>query len=204
MDNNPFNPEDQHYHTGYKVVAALERIAQTFRVMLWDACKDWGLSPIQWQMLIFMRHHGPAKRKVGHLAAEFNLTKATISDSIRVLEKKGLISRIAEPGDSRSSVLHLTPEGERVSAHAVQYASRLLDQVVTLPADDQARLLHSLLELIARLNQTGVIAVQRMCFTCVHYRKGYNEHAHYCSLMGTALQSAELRIDCPEHELAGQ
>jgi predicted transcriptional regulator len=41
----------------------------------------------------FLMFHSEEKRKVSYLAEEFNMTKATISDSIKVLEQKKVYSK---------------------------------------------------------------------------------------------------------------
>jgi hypothetical protein len=52
MKKSAFDPVNQQYSTDGKIVAALERIAQAFRVMLWNEGKAASLSPIQLQVLI--------------------------------------------------------------------------------------------------------------------------------------------------------
>ena len=76
-----------------KIVNSLERISQAFRVLLWNESKEYGLSPIQIQILIFLFTHSPEKRKISYLAREFDMTKATISDSVKVLFQKSLVTK---------------------------------------------------------------------------------------------------------------
>ena len=102
MSKSPFDLSYQNQSTESKIVASLERISQAFRVMLWNESKEHSLSPIQIQVLVFLLHHSEEKRKVTYLADEFNMTKATISDTIRTLEQKELIKKEYEPHDTRS------------------------------------------------------------------------------------------------------
>lgn len=48
-----FDLNQQIQSTESKIVASLERIAQAFRVLLWQESKEFALSPIQVQLLIF-------------------------------------------------------------------------------------------------------------------------------------------------------
>ncbi len=66
-----FNPEEQHLRVDSKVVAALERLNQAFRVLLWEQAQKHGLSPIQIQILVFLLHHDTSLGRVGNLAREF-------------------------------------------------------------------------------------------------------------------------------------
>ena len=86
-----FDLEFQNENIESKIIASLERVSQAFRVLLWQESKDFSLSPIQVQVLIFLLHHSVEKKTVSYLADEFNVTKATISDTVKSLEQKQLI-----------------------------------------------------------------------------------------------------------------
>jgi len=197
MDYSPFDPSAQHQSASRKIVIALERIAEAFRVLLWNEGKAIGLSPIQIQTLIFLLFHSPEKRKVSFLAGEFNMTKATISDAVKALELKGLIEKEPEPHDTRSYVIHLTEKGREIAEKTSLFAGELLAPIEEMAENDKENLLLSLLDIIRHLNEAGVITMQRMCLTCVHYAAD----PPYCRLLGQPLAPAELRIDCPEHQV---
>lgn len=193
-----FNLDEQNAYLDNKIVAGLERLSQVFRSLLWEKAKVHGLSPIQIQVLIFIRHHGAEKATVSYLAKEFNLTKATISDAVKVLEQKGLVKKLAGGVDSRSYLLGLTAAGRKVVTETEGFADALRPVVATFSAGDKTVIWESLFTLIAQLNKQGVISVQRMCFNCTHYAK--KNGGHYCNLLLISLQSENIRIDCPEFE----
>ena len=66
---------------------------------------------------------------------------------------------------------------------------------------DKENILLGLLDIIQHLNKSGVITIQRMCFTCHFYKTNKNGKEHFCGLLNTKLADSELRIDCPEHSL---
>jgi DNA-binding MarR family transcriptional regulator len=197
MDYSPFDPAAQHQSASRKIVIALERIAEAFRVLLWNEGKALGLSPIQIQTLIFLLFHEPEKRKVSFLAGEFNMTKATISDAVKALEQKGLIEKEYEPHDTRSYVIHLTERGRELAQQTSLFAGELLAPIEKMAESEQENLLLGLLEIIRHLNSAGVITPQRMCYTCAHYASD----PPYCRLLNQALAPADVRVDCPEHQL---
>lgn len=88
MSKTAFNPSHQQNNTPSKIIAGLERISQAFKVLLWKKAKQLGVSPIQIQILIFITYHTVELCNVSDLAKEFNVTKPTISDAIKVLEKR--------------------------------------------------------------------------------------------------------------------
>lgn len=196
--SSPFNVIEQVNRTDSKIVVALERIAEAFRVLLWQEGKELGLSPIQIQLLIYLLYHAGEKSKVTYLALEFNLTKATVSDSIRVLIEKALVVKVQNDADSRSFSLALTPEGKKLAQKSSLFANALLAPINKLSVQQQDFLLLQLMNIMHGLNNAGVINVKRMCFNCrFHSRKGDD---HYCNLLKQPLKTGDLRVDCPEHE----
>jgi DNA-binding MarR family transcriptional regulator len=195
-----FNPESHITNVDYKIVAALEKISEVFRVLLWTEAKEHKLSPIQMQLLIFIKYHNSDKqRRIASMAREFNLTKATISDSIKVLEQKGLIKRSDDILDSRSFNFSLTDQGMKLTGMIENFTLPLDGAIATLSPQQKEQFLTSVLDLIYRLNQNGIISTQRMCYTCFYY-SGDRQQTHYCNLMQKALAIDELRIECPEHK----
>lgn len=199
LDNSDFDPTRQIQSTESKIIASLERISQAFRVLLWQESKEFSLSPIQVQVLIFLLFHSEEKRKVSYLAGEFNMTKATISDTIKTLAQKELISREYEPQDTRSYIIHLTEKGRQIANKTSLFTRQLKVPVDRLHKDDKENLLLSLIGIIHHLNKAGIITPQRMCFTCSHFRPGRNGEKHFCQLLNQKLEDSALRIDCPEH-----
>lgn len=199
MERSDFDLEEQNNKVEGKIVASLERIAQSFRVLLWQQSKEYPLSPIQIQLLIFLLYHSSEKRKVSYLAEEFNLSKATISDTVKTLEQKQLIAKDYEGQDSRSYSINLTEKGKNIAEKSSLFTKALRTPIDHLSAIDKDNLLTSLLSIITHLNQTGVVSVQRMCINCLHYESRADGTVHFCNLLNQTLHTTELRIDCPEH-----
>jgi len=195
-----FDPERHITNVDYKIVAALEKISEVFRVLLWTEAKEHKLSPIQMQLLIFIKYHNSDKqRRIASMAREFNMTKATISDSIKVLEQKGLIERADDMLDSRSFNFSLTDKGVKLTGMIENFTKPLDGAIATLSTPQKNEFLVSVLDLIYRLNQNGIISTQRMCYNCYYYN-GDRQQAHFCNLMQKELAIDELRIECPEHK----
>ncbi|MDL1891942.1 winged helix-turn-helix transcriptional regulator [Sphingobacteriales bacterium CHB3] len=195
---SPFHLVHQNSEIDSRIVAALERISEAFRVLLWNESKEYALSPIQIQMLIFLLTHSEEQRKVSYLAQEFNMTKATISDALRVLEEKSLVKKTSDPNDSRSFVLDLTKKGKDIAEKTSFFTNELQTPINKLYSDDKENLLLSLMTIIHHLNKAGVITIQRMCLTCIHYETD-SKNKHFCKLLNRKLETTDLRIDCPEH-----
>ena len=196
---SPFDLNKQNQKVESKIVVALERISEAFRVLLWNESRENALSPIQIQILIFLLFHSQEKCKVSYLAQEFNMTKATVSDSVKILLKKDLIEKFDDPADTRSYIIGLTPTGKQTAEKSSNFAFSIEKPLNSLSKEQKAAMLSGLLKLIQELNRAGVISIQRMCFSCIHHQN--NDGQHYCKLLKSKLETKELRIDCPEHEL---
>jgi DNA-binding MarR family transcriptional regulator len=201
IKKSAFDLEHQNSNIESKIIASLERLSQAFRVLLWNESKEFSLSPIQVQLLIFLLHHSGEKRKVSYLAEEFNMTKATISETIKTLEQKLLIKKEYEQYDTRSYIIHLTEKGKDIAEETSLFSKQIQAPINKLHSSDKENLLLSLLDIIQYLNKTGIITIQRMCFTCHFYKSSDNGQEHFCGLLNTKLANTELRIDCAEHKL---
>ncbi|EDP71308.1 transcriptional regulator [Flavobacteriales bacterium ALC-1] len=194
-----FNPKYQIDNVTSKVVAGLERISEAYKVLLWEKAKLLGLSPIQIQILIFVSYHSQNLCNVSHLAKEFNLTKPTISDAIRVLLKKELIIKTFPSTDSRSYAVQLTVSGKKVVKETEHFADPIKQELNTLSNSEQESLFESIYQLIFKLNQVGILSVQRTCLGCRFYEEKGSQS--YCNLLEKALKSNDIRIDCDEFQL---
>lgn len=200
MENSIFNPHEQEKQLASKVVAGLERISEVFKVLLWEQATTTGLSPIQIQILIFVAWHRRELCTVSHLAREFNITKATVSDAIRVLENKSLISKLPFPGDKRSYSIALTDSGKTIVDSTGGFSQPLKAQVDRLSSQDLEKLWDTLSRLIYQLNRSGILTVQRTCYACAHFEPANDGSPAFCRLLRKDLLTQDIRLDCPEYQ----
>jgi DNA-binding MarR family transcriptional regulator len=183
-----------------KLAAAFERVGQALRVQMWDKAKQHGLSPTQLQLLLRLASDPPARRRIGVLAGELDVTHPTVSDAVAVLRRKGLVDRDSE---SRKAALTLSARGQAMAAELADWDHRTRRQLADLPVADKHAALGLLLELIAGLQRSGAITVARMCVTCRFFRRDAHpdtSRPHHCALVDAPMSSGELRVDCAEHE----
>lgn len=197
MGSSIFNP-NQPQDISSKIVAGLERISEVFRVLLWEKAKQIGLSPIQIQLLIFIAYHKVTLCNVSKLAKEFNLTKPTVSDAVKALERKGLISKDYATSDNRSYTIHLSAKGQEIVSETNSFANPIHKQLLQIPPNKLEAVYSTLTQLIYNLNQSGILSVQRTCFGCKFYTNKNN--THYCNLLEEKLHTNAIRLDCPEFE----
>lgn len=198
MDKSVFDPSEQERNISAKIVAGLDRISEVFRTLIWEKAKLTGLSPTQIQILIFIAYHKPGLCNVSQLAKEFNVTKPTISDAVKILDRKKMILKDYSAADNRSYTIRLSTLGEGIVAQTDDFANPLKTQLDTMDQADLESVFKTISELIYKLNRTGIITVQRTCFGCKFYEK--RPDGDYCNLLKKDLLNEDIRLDCPEFE----
>jgi DNA-binding MarR family transcriptional regulator len=181
----------------FKVVAAFERISQVIRTLSWKTGKMLRLNPVQSQVLVFLLYHDKEGNNISSLAREFNISKASISDTVSSLERKQLVRKACADGDARNINIGLTKAGQQAAAQAALYAHDLTMAINKLSPVDKQQLFSILGEVIFELHTSGVVPVQRMCKTCKHYDS--SGKTHYCRLLERSLHADQLQIDCADH-----
>jgi len=199
------DPSGRHTDPDVKITAALDRLGFVFRSLLASeargAVDGATLSPLQAQVLVFVQTH--AQTRVTTLAHEFEVSAATVSDAVRTLVSKGLLTKTALPEDRRVVVLELTETGIGAANRLAGWADAVRQHVAEAVPEDRAVVLEFLLGLIGRLAQAGTMSAVRACTTCQYLGRGLTtegEATYTCELAGIPLAAQDLRLDCPEHE----
>ncbi|MEU2678334.1 MarR family winged helix-turn-helix transcriptional regulator [Streptomyces sp. NPDC007107] len=108
------------------------------------------LTPAELDVLGALRSGGsPYRLRPKELAARLLLTTGGLSNVLRRLEARGLISRVPDPSDGRSHGVQLTPTGVTTAQAATSAATaalrRTLSAVPTATLTDSVRQLQSIL-----------------------------------------------------------
>ncbi len=194
-----FNLDNQNALLENKIVAGLERLSQVFKILIWEKAKDLNLSPIQIQILIFIKHHSADKGTISYLAQEFNFTKPTISDAIKVLEKKSLVKKVDNTSDARGYFIQLTSLGNKIVTETENFVNPLKTIISKIDEKEKKVLWKNIVNLIVELNKLNIINLQRTCFNCKYYLR--KNKGHHCNLLNKNLSHNDIRLDCKEFEL---
>jgi hypothetical protein len=96
-------------------------------------------------------------------------------------------------------------QGERHAEKLSRWSDALQEQLANFSLEEKEHALKFLLKLIESLYRAGIITVARICLTCRFFRPNVHRDSrapHHCALMDKPLAESDLRVDCPEHELA--
>ncbi|MGB5467590.1 MAG: hypothetical protein WBM84_16060, partial [Sedimenticolaceae bacterium] len=92
--------------------------------------------------------------------------------------------------------------GNRV---AQDWPSSFAPIVAGLSETEQESLLGLVVKMIRQLQQRQLIAPQRTCVTCRHFRENVapgTSTPHFCAFVDAPMAERHLRVDCAEHESA--
>lgn len=119
--------------------------------------KRFGLKIPEWRVMAVLGDSGPKGSGAGGPMTQRALTAATVMDkvavnrAVKVLEDRGLIGRVPNPGDGRSHLLALTDEGRAIHAEVMPLARATeADLLADLAPEEEAMLRRLLASLRAQ------------------------------------------------------
>ncbi|HYM37452.1 MAG TPA: MarR family winged helix-turn-helix transcriptional regulator [Nitrospiraceae bacterium] len=185
----------------HRLASALSKVSVSLKRRLWRDASATRISPLQSQVLAFLRTRPAHGATVTDITRMLAVTMPTASDVIAVLVKRGLLRKIRTQKDGRVFNVMLTARGRRRAEQVMGWPDFLLWAAELLPIEEQESLLRTLIKLIRSIQERGEIPVAKMCVTCTHFRPHVYEDAqrpHHCALVDAPFGDQLLRIDCPE------
>lgn len=196
MNHSVPNLDDQTHNLEAKLTTGFVNIAVALRAMLWQECLAANVSPIQGQILIYCLSQPPQLCRIGYLAKEFCLTKPTISDAVKTLERKNLLNKFNDQDDLRSINLVLTEEGRRIALQVSNFTNPLQALIEELPETRKNQLEHVLAQFTVKLKEMGALSGQRSCVSCLHSTKQANRKGYFCNLFQEKMSPVDIRMNC--------
>lgn len=189
----------------HRLASALSKVSVSLKRRLWRDAASRRISPLQAQILAFLRQRPTHGATVTDITRMLGVTMPTASDVIAVLVRRGLLRKIRTEGDGRVFNVMLTARGRRRAEQVMGWPDFLLWAAELLPVEEQESLLRTLVKLIKAIQDRGEIPVARMCVTCTHFRPyihSDSQRPHHCALVDAPFGDRLIRVDCNEHEAA--
>jgi DNA-binding MarR family transcriptional regulator len=189
----------------HRLASALSKVSVSLKRRLWRDAVSKQISPLQAQILAFLRQRPSHGATVTDITRMLGVTMPTASDVIAVLTRRGLLRKFRTEEDGRVFNVMLTARGRRRAEQVTGWPDFLLWAAELLPPEEQESLLRTLIKLIKAIQERGEIPVARMCVTCTHFRPYVNQDSkrpHHCALVEADFGDRLIRIDCNEHEPA--
>lgn len=186
-----------------KISDGIEQLAQVVRTLYWDRLKSEGISPIQFQMMRYLCQNEQSNITIGDLVGRFEVSYATISDSIKILEKKHIVVKIQDPADKRIIHVTLSEKGKSLLQSLSNWDDKLINSLSSLSIETLIDVHSGILQTIASLQNNALLTKSTHCLSCKHFRinpAGISHDNHYCASFETKLDQVDLRISCDHHE----
>ena len=106
--------------------------------------KEANISPSQLAFLTFLTLNPGCG--IQAMAAGLKLSKPTVSISVSQLEKAGFLTRQPDPQDGRAVQLFLTPEGQKLHQHTLEFRCKKFERLLTALTSQERTTLINLLE----------------------------------------------------------
>ncbi|MDE2572511.1 MAG: MarR family transcriptional regulator [bacterium] len=109
---------------------------------------EYGLTPAKLNALLVLRSHGEQPMRLSEIGQYLFSTRANVTGLIDGLERDGLVSRAANPGDRRSTLVTLTEKGLHLLAEVLpRHFARVRRMTEALSASERRQLI----DLLAKL-----------------------------------------------------
>ena len=122
-----------------------------------------GITPAEMYAIMAVSRLEGEGRKVrpGDIAKCGQATPSAVSQTLKSLEEKGLITRQRDKGDSRAVTVHLTKEGCAFSARGRELHERMIDGVLTYLGSEDAEHLVRIVERLADFPASEAVLAQQ-------------------------------------------
>ncbi|MCG7993725.1 MAG: MarR family winged helix-turn-helix transcriptional regulator [Candidatus Thiodiazotropha lotti] len=178
----------------------LERLSELLRTDLRKSGIKHGLQPVQLEVLHYLSVCNRYSDTPLAVSDYLGQTKGTVSQTIKVLEQKGLLLRRTDAGDKRVSHLGLTAKGSKLLDRLVP-PPMLTNACDNLSKKARTQINHALNQLVMALLQSNGMKSFGVCHTC-RYNGRAEDGGYYCNLVQQPLTVDDVQRICREHEAA--
>ncbi len=156
-----------------------------------------GLKPVQLKALAYLRRSNRYSDTPGALADFLGMTRGTVSQTVRALERHGLLARRLDPADGRVVHLRLAGRGKRIADEAV--AEPLPVRALGELGNGRAEMFeHELRELLLRAQRLAGRPSFGVCRTCRLFET-LGPGRFRCGLTKESLSATDSDLICREH-----
>ena len=175
----------------------IERLGNLVRADVRAVCHASGVRPVQLEALHYLTQCNRYSDTPQAVAEYLGLTKGTVSQTLKVLEEKGLLKKRSDPGDKR--VVHLTPtaSGRRLVERVVP-SDLLAMGVGRLSKSEQQATGEALRLLLRSVQKANSLRTFAPCHSCRFNQK--IDDGYLCELTQESLTADDVVLICREHQ----
>jgi MarR family transcriptional regulator, negative regulator of the multidrug operon emrRAB len=175
----------------------VERLGNLVRAEMRRIGGEHGLLPVHIEALLYLNQANRFSNTPQALAEYLGVTKGTVSQSLLLLDRHGLIERYEDEMDRRVVRLRLSQQGEQF---LVDLQPAALWQAATrnISANRIRNSVSTLREALYLLQNYNGGRTFGVCNTCLYCQRK-SQRTHHCALFAERLSGPETRRVCREH-----
>ena len=175
----------------------VERLGNLIRAEMRRVIGQEGLQPVHLEALLFLNLANRFSNTAQALADYLGVTKGTVSQSLLLLDRRGLIERYEDEVDRRVVRLRLSEQGEQMLIE-MQPASLWQSATRNISANRIRNGVAALRETLYMLQSYNGARTFGVCNTCIYCQRK-SQRTHHCALFAELLSGPETRLICREH-----
>ncbi|WP_105169933.1 MarR family winged helix-turn-helix transcriptional regulator [Pseudoalteromonas sp. T1lg23B] len=177
---------------------SVERLGDLLKVGARQAGAEHGLQPVHVEVLHYLSICNRYSDTPMAVTDYLGLTKGTVSQTLKVLEKKDLLVKSIDENDKRITHLKLSESGQKLVADLLP-TSLFMNACAQLSPEQQSNIDSSLKLLLRALLTANNLKTFGVCKTC-RYNQQTSDGNYFCGLVKQPLTSDDTQLICREHE----
>lgn len=175
----------------------IERLGNLVRADVRAVFHATGVRPVQLEALNYLTQCNRYSDTPQAVAEYLGLTKGTVSQTLKILDEKGLLRKRSDINDKRLVHLKPTAKGRRLVEQVVPSESLALG-ADKLAASERQAIVEALQVLLRSVQKANDLKTFAPCHTCRFNQK--NEAGYLCKLTEEPLAEDDVALICREHQ----
>lgn len=180
-----------------KLYKSVERLGELLKVGARQAGSEHGLQPVQLEVLHYLSSCNKYSDTPMAVTEYLGQTKGTVSQTIKLLEKKGLVEKIADLHDKRISHIAVTTQGSEFLQQNIP-TDMFVNACNSLTEEQQEKITDALQTLLLSVIKSNDMKSFGVCNSCIYNHKN-QDGSFYCNLVKTPLSNYDTLLICKEH-----
>jgi MarR family transcriptional regulator, negative regulator of the multidrug operon emrRAB len=172
---------------------ALDRLGALLHQAVRDDAARHGLLPVQLQVLVYLAQANRFSDIPIAVAEYLGITRGTVSQTIALLGREGLISKHDDEHHGRRVHLRLTAAGAKIVASAWSHRLALSLSEQSNRRDAVEPMVGRLVSILQKHNGQQAFGI---CYTCTHHRNSGGKAS--CALLNESLTKPQTEKICRE------
>ncbi|HUT40442.1 MAG TPA: MarR family transcriptional regulator [Gammaproteobacteria bacterium] len=175
----------------------IERLGNLVRADVRAVCNEYGMRPVQLEALRFLTQCNRYSDTPQAVTEFLGLTKGTVSQTLKVLEQKGLLRKQGDAADKRLVHLKPTSKGRRLVERAAP-AKSLVPGLKRLAGTESQAVKKALCDLLYSIQEMNGFKTFAPCHTCRFNQR--HDGQYFCGLTQEPLSDRDVLLICREHQ----